>query len=233
MKKLITVRADKNIGSYTNVTLPLIMEYAKKVGADFQLLSHNYENTVGDGHFHYRIFEIANLLNTYDRVLNLDADIMINKNAPSVFDVVDEDCIGTVLEDKGSRQDHRRQMIAASQKRWGDVGWREGYINSGCIVFSKKHADVFQEINGEVWNEFGFDDVHMAYRIHQLGHKIQELPFTFNHMGMFYEQWNGFPNRFASHMIHYSGKGVFDPIHGNKVAQIHADFETIYGRPPE
>ena len=43
MKKLIVTRADDNIKEMTNITFPLIEEYAKKCGADFKVLSHTPE----------------------------------------------------------------------------------------------------------------------------------------------------------------------------------------------
>lgn len=232
MKKLITVRADQNIGGYTNMTLPLIRAYAQRIGADFKLLENNYANSISDGLFHYRIMEIGNLLKEYDRVLNLDADIILNKNVPDIFEFVDEDKVATVFEDKGSRISHRRGLMASIQRMWGDVGWSEGYINSGCILFSKKHANIFQEHEGQVWNDFGFDDVHMGYMIHKHGHQIQELPFTFNHMTMFSEPWNGHANRFDSYLLHYAGKGVFEPRFNEKISQMRSDYEQIYDSVP-
>ena len=228
MSKLITVRADKNIGGYTDITIPLIREYAKKIDADFKLLENNYTNSIGDGLFHYRILEIGQLLKTYDRVLNLDADIILNKNVPDIFSLVPEDKVATVFEDQGSRVGHRRGLISNVQSLWGDVGWKNGYFNSGCILFSRQHVDIFQEHKGKVWNEFGFDDVHLGYMTHKCGHELYELPFSFNHMTMFSEGWNGHANRFNSHLIHYAGHGVFDPGIANKIEQIKSDHNRIY-----
>ena len=98
-------------------------------------------------------------------------------------------------------------MIRLVQERWGDLGWTEGYINTGVFVVSKCHRDMFEKVNGEYWTEvFGFDDVHLGYQIRKLGYKVHELPYQFNHMSMFCEEWNDSPPREKSFLLHFAGK---------------------------
>ena len=228
MKLLITTRADSNISEWTDITHPIIKEYANRVGADFKTLSHKSDCNDGDGRWHYRIFKHKELHKEYDRILHIDSDVLLTPNCPNIFDVVPYEKIGTIFEDKGSRRGARHQCIADVQSRFGDVGWESGYINTGVFVTSKCHEDIYEKIDGEYWVGFGFDDVHMGYLINKYKYTIHELPYQWNHMTMFSEPWNGSADRFKSHVIHYAGRGVFDSSVGNKVEQLKKDNNKLY-----
>lgn len=209
MKLLITTRADDNIKDITNITHPIIKKFAKSWGADFLKLE-KYADCPGYGKYHYRIMEHYFLLNEYDRVLQLDSDILINKYCPNIFEIVPYNKIGTIFEDKGSRITERRKRIREIQELFGDIGWKSGYINTGVFLTSKIHRDIYQKINGKLWIKNGFDDVHLGYNIKRFNFEIFELSFKFNHMTMFSEPWNGSQNRFESYIIHYAGNGIFE-----------------------
>src|SRR5579872_7340493 len=104
MKKLVVSRADDNIKEMTNLTFPIIKQFCKKWNADFLVLDHIPPVISDDNRPHFRINKISELLNDYDRILNLDSDLLINKNCPDLFSVVLPDCIGTIYEDVGSRR---------------------------------------------------------------------------------------------------------------------------------
>ena len=106
---LIVTRADKNIEEMTKETHPIIKDFAKKWGAEFMVLDHVSDCNVGDGKYHYRIMKLHELLLKYDRIIHIDSDVVINKTCPNLFDVVPEDCVGTVYEDMGSRKDSVRE----------------------------------------------------------------------------------------------------------------------------
>ena len=93
---------------------------------------------------------------------------------------------------------------------------------------SKEHRDIYQKINERYFVDWGTDDIHIGYLINKLGYKVKELPYQFNHMTMFSEEWNDNPNRFNSHIIHYAGRGVFDSGVNNKLEQAYLDYERLY-----
>ena len=78
---LIITRADDNIKEMTQYTIPIMEEYAKKCGADFKILSHDPPFLTSDNKPHYRILKVYDLLDEYDRVLCLDAYMIINKDS--------------------------------------------------------------------------------------------------------------------------------------------------------
>ena len=214
-KRLIVTRADENIRDITDVSFPLIQRYAKQCGADFMVLDGDSPCNVGNGRYHYRIMAVGELLRSgYDRVLHLDADIILSPECIDLFDLVHPLRVGTVYEDKGTRQDDRRARIAAIQEAWGDVGWKNGYINTGVFIVSRCHDVLFRpwvDEQGEphYWTENGFDDVHLGWMIHNEGQDVSELHYRLNHMSMFSEPWNGNADRLKSDIIHYAGGAKF------------------------
>lgn len=223
MKRLVVTRADDGIQEMTNMTFPVMKKFCKQWDVDFMVLDHKPPVMSDDRRPHFRITKVADLLNDYDRVLNLDCDLLINKTCPNIFDVVPEDCIGTIYEDVGSRTGNRRARISNAQRVFGDVGWTEGYINTGVFLVSKIHGEIFAPINGRYYTQDGSDDVHLGYQIKRLGFKVHELPYTFNHMTMFSETG---ADRFDSYIIHYAGHGIFDDVR-NRNEQIRKDLEKI------
>lgn len=229
MKKAVVTRADSGISVYTEKTHPIIRKYAEDWEADFIILSHRPFVMTDDNKPHYRIMQVYNLFDEYDRIICLDSDMVITKTCPNLFDVIPEDRIGSIYEDVGSRKSERRKLIRKIQMEWGDVGWEKGYTNAGTFVVSKRHKDIFTPVNGKYWLGWGSADVHLSYQIHKLRFEVFELPYIFNHMTMFSEAWNDSPDRFNSHIIHYAGGGIFDLKYKTRIDQIEGDIRDIYG----
>lgn len=220
MNALVT-RADNGIKEMTDITHPVMREYAKKIGADFIVLDEKREDSV-----HYRILDFYKLFDKYDRIISMDSDICITPDCPNLFDIVSEDKIGTVYEDMGHRQDYRRMRIVRARQQFGDIGWKTGYINTGVAVFSKCHKELFKK--RELYMDLGYDDVYLGYWIKKLGYKVFQLSYKLNHMSLFSEEWNGNPNRLNSYIIHYAGNGFT----GDRMGDLKRDYGFFYGNPP-
>ena len=228
MKRAIVTRIDDEVKDYVEITLPVIKKYADKCGADLITLSHEPPVWTEDRKPHYRALKIYDMFDEYDRILHLDADMLMNKNCPDIFNTVPEGKIGSVYEDVGSRQADRRQKIYQLQMMWGDLGWRDGYTNFGTFVMSKQHRDMFQPHNEQYYLGWGSADLHISYNIHKYNMEVHELSYHWNHMTMFSESWNQKKDRFNSFIIHYGGRGVFDIGVNNKTDQIKLDYKRIY-----
>lgn len=208
---LICTRADDSIAEMTALTHPILRAYAKKCRADFVVLDGPSICPVGDGRYHYRILRIRDLLKTYSRVLHLDSDILIRPDCPNLFDVVPPDCIGTINEAVGSRQNERYKTLAQAEAVFGKPrGCKIGlYPNTGVFLVSRQHADIFNPIQGKLWADIGWDDVQMGWQIVAQDHKIAELDPVFNWASMYSEEWNGSKSRFDAFIIHYAGQALF------------------------
>lgn len=217
-KRLVTTRADSNIEEMCSITHPILKRYADMCGADFTILNQDIQI-----HPHYRILELGKLLDVYDRILIIDSDVLLLWSCPNIFELVYTDHIGTIFEDVGSRQEHRRGLIKKIQEERGDVGWESGYLNTGFFLCSKEHKVMFDTIQlDNLWTDFGQDDVELGYQIHKHDLKIYELPFMFNHMSLFSEAWNNWASRFHSFCIHYAGNSFYGWI--PRLEQIKRDY---------
>ena len=232
MKNVMVTRADRGIKDMTDITHPLLKSYAKKFDMDFIVLSGEPKLYTDDKRPHYRILEVKDILQEYDRALLIDSDTVITPNCPNIFEEVPADCIGSIFEDKGTRKSHRHSLIFNVQRVWGDVGWREGYTNAGVYVMSKEHSNIFDPVNNSYWTGWGSADVHMAYQANRLNYKFHELSYKWNHMTMFSEPWNGNASRFDSNIIHYAGNGIFENKHISRLNQIKEDLSFLYGNNP-
>jgi len=182
-KRLVVTRSDDSQNEMAEITHPIIRKYSDKCEADFMILSDN----LGYKSSHYRILKLYDLF---------------------IFDVVPKDCIGTIFEDVGSRQQDRRNRIRMVQEKFGDVEWKSGYINTGVALFPRESRIIFeQKPENELWNELGYDDVWLGYMIRKYKLEIFELDPIWNFMSMFSESWNMNKSRFEAHIIHYAGMG--------------------------
>jgi hypothetical protein len=231
-KFAMVTRCDDNVKELADLTHPILEDYAARWGCDFVVLDKK-EGWMGDDYelAHYRILEVKKLLEQYERVLVIDSDILLMPGCPNPFDIVPKDKIGTIYEDKGSRESMRQGVIIKIQERFGDVGWEEGYINTGFFVVSRQHKDIFQRARSVhypeqekelresegLWTGFGFDDALIGYNIHKFDHEVHELPYQFNHMSMFSESWNNSASRFDSWVIHYAGLANFPDDQSGRV----------------
>lgn len=218
-KKLIMyaviVRADKNL-PYYNLTMPIIEKYVIKMQSQLEIkielviLNEKPPFWTSDNKPHYRILRVLDSdLANYDRYLFLDADILIRKDCPNLFSYVNENYIGSIVEDIGSRRSARLKVMREIQKRFFDISWESDYTNAGIQVLSNCHLKILEPINGEYWKGWGSVDAHMGFNIKRYGFQIQYLSYKFNHMAMFSEPWNKMTSRFSSYIIHYAGQANF------------------------
>lgn len=163
----------------------------------------------------FNIFEknqVYELFDKYDRILRLDWDLIITPDCPNLFEIVPKDEIGVLLEDVGTRKMDRRKRILRIQQSLGDIGWKEGYINTGVVLASKMHREIFlttiddmetmEKVNLKLSKEQNF----FNFSVRKAGFKIFPLDFKFNHTSVYSEPWNGCYSKFKSFIIHYAGK---------------------------
>jgi len=224
MKLLMATRTDESVREYTKYTIPILRKYAKEWGADFKILDSSFGPGV------WKILAFCDLLKSYNRILHVDSDIVMNKNCPNIFNIVSFNSVGLIFEDRGSREGNRRKEIAKIKQRFGgNEHWTRGYFNAGFFLVSQIHCDMFTRINGQLWDGVLLEQTHLNYQIMRLGYEYIDLGYKFNHMSMFSEAWNGSPSRFDSHVIHYAGGAKFpDKGKRSKVQLIRDDIEEIY-----
>lgn len=202
-KRLIVTRADEDVANYTKITHPVIKKYAKKCKADFDILSD-----CKGLHKHYRILQLYDLFEDYDRIMVIDSDVLIKKSCPNLFDEVGKAYVASVFEDVGTRKADRHGRIQKANAKYGDRGWSVGYINTGVALFSKEHRDLFQvePTWDELYMDLGFDDVFLGWRIHANGYPFYKLDPKYNFMSMWCEDPFNMSLSDAQ-IIHFAGMG--------------------------
>lgn len=207
-----------------------VEKYCEKYNFPLEILTKKRSKVEGFGIYNYFNFfeknQVYHLFKKYDRILRLDWDLNITPNCPNLFEVVPEDKIGVVYEDVGNIKSDRRGLIKKIQNLLGNVGWTKGYFNSGVMVVSKKHKEIFNTNDDEIEMVRNLnlrsceEQTYINYLVKKLGFEIFELNYKFNHLSVFSESWNGFPNRLKSYIIHYAGTP--------NPRLMKADYERLY-----
>lgn len=188
-------------------------KYAHKVGADLICTtSLNYGELTKSRGFsqrHCAWFEktrIKDLLEKYDRVLYLDADILITPHAPDIFAAYPETDTVYMLNEGpfADRQKTISQLLSLLplEKAWP----KNTYYNSGVMLISR-NANFFHYINNDdLLNLAGkvsmYDQTYFNYLMLRHGLKTQSISQDFNRMSIF-----GTNNYLDGNFIHYAGGG--------------------------
>lgn len=194
---------------YLNVTVPFMEAYCEKYSLDFIL---NQENKIPN--FNDKVtgaferFAIYDLLETYDRVLYLDCDIIIKKNSPNIFDIVPENQFGVYYETDNFGRGH---FIDGLKIKYNYSGITR-YFNNGVLVVSKTHKPLFemQKVE-EFFKKYKCNKLaDMDYQniiIHKNNIPTCSIGYKFNY---FIKPW--ILRKFElSHFVHFAG------VHNKKV----------------
>ncbi|MHA1368403.1 MAG: glycosyltransferase [Promethearchaeota archaeon] len=227
-RAIVTLCIGERAERFASYTHPAMERYGKKVNADFIIFNEIKINFKGPRNFNPILFEkyqVYDVLESYDRVLYLDTDILITPHAPDVFELVPYDKIGGVYEDFGTEKDDRRRIIKEVQEHLGDVGWKEGFINSGVFLVSKIHQSIFKMYEKYGFYDGEYEQTNTNWYIHKAGHEIMNLDYRFNFMGIMRIHYG--PVHRQAYFIHYAGKGGLFPW-VPKLEQVKNDYEFFY-----
>jgi lipopolysaccharide biosynthesis glycosyltransferase len=123
MKKLVlTIAIGDKYQQMALITHPFIHGYASKIGADFHAITRSMISLTTP---HWEKFRIHDLLDQYDRIIYLDTDIIVKPDCQDLFEIVPYHQIGAYNEGR---------HFARS---------RQDYWNTGVMVLSKHHRDLF------------------------------------------------------------------------------------------
>ncbi|MHA1731844.1 MAG: glycosyltransferase [Promethearchaeota archaeon] len=217
--------------AFARYSHPTFRRYAERVDAEFVIIDEARVNFRGEVSFNPLLFEkyqVGDLLEVYDRILYLDTDILVTPHAPDIFEQVPEDKVGGVFEDFGMDTEDRRARIRAVQEDLGDVGWREGFMNSGVFVVSRAHREAFRLFETCGVHDSKYEQTCTNWYFRKAGYEVVGLDYRFNYMGIM-RVFHGPPHR-GAYFIHYAGGGIFPGIPRER--QMREDYEYFYGPLP-
>nr|MDO8116062.1 glycosyltransferase [Candidatus Sigynarchaeota archaeon] len=224
---MCTLAIGEQASAFARYSHPPMIEYARKTGADFIVFDKQEIGFNKAKIFNPILFEkyqVGRVLQEYDRVLFVDTDILITPRAPNVFDLVPVEKIGGVFEDFGTEKDDRRAIIKNVQEVLGDVGWTEGYMNSGVFVVSKQHAPAFSFYKTAGFYDGSYEQTNTNWYFHKAGYEIMNIDYRFNFMGLM-RIFHG-PVHREAYFIHYAGGGLFPWV--PRLDQMKNDYEYFY-----
>lgn len=227
-RAVVTLCIGEKAEKYAKFTHEPMKKYARRLNADFIVYNKPVVNFKSAKNFNPILFEkyqVHDTLGTHDKVLFLDTDILVTPQAPDIFSLTPRDKVGCVLEDFGTEKEDRRNLIKKVQDVLGDVGWSEGFMNSGVFVVSKAHRDVFK-----MYKEYGFYDgeyeqTNTNWYIKKAGFEFFSLSYKFNFMGLMRVYYG--PEHREAYFIHYAGKGGIFPW-VDKIEQLKNDYMYFY-----
>lgn len=187
--------------------------YCRRFGFDAVFLSQKHVNATGPGGYDYGRFEkyqAYKVLHHYDRIMLLDSDTLITDVAPNVFETVTPNKIGVVREDVLGLAHSRRRKIRHVKAVMGDLSWNQGYFNSGVVVASRQHRDIWkvdreleETLQSEKLGRYKEQKI-VNWRVRKLGFDIQWLDPRWNFLKMFERQMG--KERTSAFVIHYAGR---------------------------
>lgn len=199
------------------VTHPLMRNYAQKIGADFQIVD-NFDPSRHE-HLMYCKLDFVDFLQTYDRVLYVDSDVIIRSNAPNIFEDVPYEYLGMFDEARPCMNGCFPRYVKVYNEYARSRGaeefnidlWDGRYFNAGVMVFSKHHVNcpIFHQPVVELTQEDLFrEQSYFNLMIQKYGVEMHDLTLKWNGMGSGLCQNIKEEDRLKSHFIHVIGAHV-------------------------
>lgn len=245
MKKAIFTLAIGDENPMYRAALLSFEQYAKKVGADLIVSKElHYPITISEPKhtaspaWTEKLY-IKELLKEYDRVLYVDADIIITPDANNIFEVYD-DLETLYLFNEGELLERQPVIdkithIMGDLPNWPQVNQRPVYYNLGCMLISKQcplfeiaQLDDLQKICNHIKY---YEQTYVNYLIHRDNLKHQSISAEFNRMDVL-----GLDGYKQASFIHYAGRGYTNSSLKREVRFIndfcelfdqHLDSETL------
>lgn len=198
MNLVLTIAIGDAYQKMAEITHPSLKAYAERIGADF--LSIN-EQSISQTTPHWEKFQIFTLLNKYERIIYLDTDIIIRDDCPNLFDIVPPRFLGMFNE--APFTDRSQELLIDVCKQYGMKlpKWDGRYFNTGVMIISRQHKQLFKKPIYEVFNFYEQSYLNMLIAKEKV--TMFELEHKFNRMTCM-DRFTG-EDRHASYIIHYAG----------------------------
>lgn len=188
-------------------------EYAKKVNADFLCITEpnsilKPNNNNNNKLFFDALFQkvsLGSLSDQYERVLYLDADILITPHAKNIFDVYKDDS-KVYMYNEGLFSDRTSELALISDRLLKTIQ-DKNYFNAGVILFPKNNHFLqsirLHDLEYFVSNSNWFDQTYINFKYRYTNIEAISLNEEFNRMASSKEH----DERFLASFIHYAGNG--------------------------
>jgi len=235
MKKAIFTIAIGDDPSF-QYSIEAMRTYAKKIGAELIVAREKrypyipFEKpNMGKSAYIEKLY-VKTLLQDYDRVLYLDADILVTPHAPDIFAAYPrEDTV--YMFNEGLYEDRSQAIkkittILPYKEPWPTEQGKHIYYNAGVILCSQQ-SNLFAYASVDMLLKVVTvpfcDQTYFNYLINKHNLRAEAIHHTYNLMDIF----DNAERRFGANFIHYAGNGYCKkPKHKYRV--IIKDFCRLY-----
>lgn len=181
--------------------------------------------------------QIYDLLAIFERIIFLDVDTFVLPTCPNFFVTVPESHFGAFFDSNGGNGDAenpaeangiREDEIRSFQKIHGELGWRNEYFNSGVMIASRVHREVFSYENGFARSTRFVDQTLLNHRVQKFSVPTVDIGQKCNHFMALNRSIRLYRTRFNAHIIHYAGYEQFYSDY-SIVEQMQKDFDHLNG----
>jgi lipopolysaccharide biosynthesis glycosyltransferase len=203
-------------------------DYCKKYGYDYFIETKSKINFIN---VYFDKFSCIRLLENYDRVLFLDADVLITPHARDIFkEYPDQEYIYAWNENINDVEMNRDSWIATYDPDfdWPMLDGRKRYFNTGCVLYSKKHKDLLTKIKmipftRKHFSIDGGEQTAINFVVSKENWKFKNIDRKFNWMNCGSSDPEN--KRLDADFIHYAGPCLY----GNSKSEvIKSDYNTLY-----
>lgn len=198
-RNLVLTMGDENFRVITDISFPLMKEYADKIGADFCVIS---KRAYPDVNICYEKFQARGFLERYSRIAYLDGDVLVRPRAVNLFNVVPYGHFAAV-DEMECLTPWTQEWLLEQASPYGWVGaWEGAHFNAGVMVFDETHKRLFE--NPIITNIPWWDQPCLNVAVKRLEIPFLSLPVEFNTMP-YHVCWRLGDIAHKAHMIHFAG----------------------------
>ena len=147
-RALVTLAIGDGAAELLALSGPRFEAYARRIGCDYvpiteRRIKFRLQWRKSRVNLHLEKFQMGPMLDTYERLLYLDADILLNDDCPDFFDLAQENELGIIADPSGDEGWKRDEEMANMEKAFGALPRPiPPYFNAGVILLSRTHREL-------------------------------------------------------------------------------------------
>jgi lipopolysaccharide biosynthesis glycosyltransferase len=201
-----------------NASLMLKGAYASRIGAD--LIVKNAKTIHRSGWQSLERLEMCDLFDKYERMLYVDADILVKPDSPDIFEVFNDDNIHMLNESPPTEDTYisnwgymESTVFPYMLTQRADFDPPKGfpYYNAGVMLCSRTHRKVLEYREKDYFESYRFEQDYINYYIWKYGFKVDPLPIEWNAMHILLKDNKNYMAN--NHFIHYIGRLPKDTLY--------------------
>jgi len=221
-----------NIGEKPEFALPIktVAKYCEKYGIEHIVSTQCKVNQIN---FYFENLQVHVESQNWDRILYLDADVMVTPNAPNIFEEYPETDVFYAYDEADKTPEMDRDMYVEDTVKVTGIDWPRNergcyqYFNAGVLLLSAKTKLIPIDEIPEAKEILSFgDQTLLNYHLVKKGHKFVPIDYVWNRMHLGDPDLDG--KRFDANFIHYAGPVKYGN-YSSKEENIRKDYEHMYG----